>query len=84
VRVALDLREASGRGDMLRDEGERHDVQGQAGCRALHGPFGRHGVCRQLHELLRCLWLDRLRDDDHDDTLRRKSPAVEPVLQRHV
>jgi hypothetical protein len=92
MRRPLDLREAGGRGDLLRDQGGRNEVQGQAGCRALQGPFGRDGVCRELHELLRCLWRWRLRDHDDNDhspnhhyngttALRRESL---PVLQRHV
>jgi hypothetical protein len=95
MRGALDLREAGGGGDVLHHQADGHEVQGQARRRALQGTFGRDGVCRELHELLRRLWGRRLRDHDdhnvnhdnndynHATALRRESP-VEPVLQRRV
>jgi hypothetical protein len=54
LRGALDVWEAERR-HLLRHEDDGDQVQDQAGRCALHGACGRHGMCRQLRELLRCL-----------------------------
>jgi hypothetical protein len=83
MRGTLNLREAGGRGDVLRDEGGRDEVQGQAGRRALQGTFGRDAMRRELPELLRRLRLGGLpnddhhdHDDDHDDHRDEPTPPV--------
>jgi hypothetical protein len=78
MRSALDLRETRRRGDLLRDEGDWHEVQGQEGCSSLQGSFGRHGLRRQRHELLRRVWPGRLHDDDRSGEPVRRTVLVSP------